>query len=91
LKVFWSLRALRDIEAIHEYVAADKPKAASRLVERLMLAGDELSTHPWLGRAGRAGLRELIVGNYLVIHRVSADRGEVEIVTVVHGARKKRR
>ena len=89
LKVFWSVRALRDIETIYEYVAADKPEAARRLAERLMLAGNGLSTHRWLGREARVGgLRELIVGNYLLIYRAQA---EIEIVTVVHGARKKRR
>jgi toxin ParE1/3/4 len=79
LKVFWSVRALRDIEAIYEYVGTDKPEAARRLAERLMLAGDGLNTHPWLGRDARVGgLRELIVGNYLLIYRA---RVEIEIVT----------
>ena len=87
MKVFWTVRALLDIEEIYEYVAADKPEAARRLAERLMLAGDELATHPYLGREART-LRELIVGNYLLVYRVS---DEIAILTVVHGARKKHR
>ena len=55
MKVFWTVRA-------------DKPEAARRLAERLMLAGDELATNPYLGRQAR-GLRELIVGNYLPVYR----------------------
>lgn len=87
MKVFWSVRALRNIEEIYNYVAADKPEAARRLAEKLMLAGDELANHPYLGRVARPGeLRELIVGSYLLVYRV---RDEIEIVAVVHGARRR--
>jgi len=86
VKLRWSLRAHRDIEKIYHYVAADKPEAARRLAER---AGNELASHPYLGRIARPGdLRELIVGSYLLVYRV---RDVIEIVTVVHGARRRTR
>jgi addiction module RelE/StbE family toxin len=89
VRVVWSARALHDVEEIYRFVSIDKPEAARRLAERLLWAGDELSQHPHLGRQTRAGdLRELIVGNYLLIYRITDVIG---IVTVVHGARKKRR
>jgi plasmid stabilization system protein ParE len=45
--------------------------------------------HPYLGREARAGwLRELVVGKYVLIYRITEI---IEIVTVVHGARRKRR
>jgi addiction module RelE/StbE family toxin len=88
VRVVWSARALSDVEEIYRYVSADKPEAAQRLAERLLLAGDELAQHAHLGRLARSGLRELIVGNYLLLYRITDVIG---IVTVVHGARKKRR
>ena len=100
MKVRWSVRALRDVEDIYHHVAADKPEAARHLAEKLVLAGDELAHHPFLGRPGRPGLRELIVGNYLIVYRVLEDFSPttghrtpppVEIVTVVHGARRRRK
>lgn len=87
MKVRWSVRALRDIESIYSYVADDKPEAARRLAERLLAAGDELERHPLLGREARADCRELIVGKYLIVYRL---RDVIEIVTVVHGARRRR-
>ncbi len=88
MKVIWSARALRDIEEIYSYISVDKPEAARRFAERLLQAGDELAKHPHLGRLAPSGLRELIVGNYLLLYRITDVIG---IVTVVHGARKKRR
>jgi len=85
----WSLRALRDVEEIYRYVAADKPDAARKLAGKLLLAGDQLALHPYLGREASAkGMRELIVGSYLLVYRV---REDVEIVTLLHGARRKKR
>jgi plasmid stabilization system protein ParE len=76
------------VEEIYNYVAADKPEAARRLAERLLQAGNELAKHPHIGRLARFGnLRELIVGNYLLLYRITDLIG---IVAVVHGARKKR-
>lgn len=88
VKVRWSRRALRDVEEIYAYVAADKPEAARKLAGKLMLAGHELMHHPNLGRLAReGGLRELVVGNYVLVYRVT---DVLDIVTVVHGARKQR-
>lgn len=90
VRVRWSLRARRDIEEIYSYVSADKPEAARRLAEKLMLAGDQLADHPYLGRVARPGeLRELLVGSYLLIYRVVDD--VVDIIAVVHGARRRKR
>jgi addiction module RelE/StbE family toxin len=89
--VVWTNRALADIEEIYEYVAADKPVAERKLAEKLLLAGDALATHPYLGRVTRPGnIRELVIGSYLLAYRVVDPGPRIEILAVVHGARRRR-
>jgi toxin ParE1/3/4 len=89
VRVRWLRRALANLETEAEYIAADNPAAARRVVLRILRAVDLLKKNPAMGRAGRvAGTRELVVAGtqYLVPYRV---RGEaVEILRVFHAARK---
>jgi toxin ParE1/3/4 len=89
VNIRWTQTALRDLEAIGDYVARDKPDAASRLVGAIFERTGMLSRHPEAGRPGRiAGTRELVVSGtpYLVPYRVR--EGDVEILAVFHGARR---
>jgi addiction module RelE/StbE family toxin len=53
-----------------------------------MAAAAGLEAHPRMGRPGRVrGTRELIVGKYVLVYRTAED---VVIVSVIHGARRKR-
>jgi toxin ParE1/3/4 len=74
---------------IGEYIARDRPMAASRIVEHILESVDNLSTHPFLGRPGRLpGTRELVVAGtpFIVPYQVRED--EVVILRVFHAARK---
>jgi len=87
--VIWSARAERDLSAIRAYVASDDPRAADRLLERLVDGGESLSALPRRGRPvqempGR-DLRELVIRNYRLVYRVRGDR--VDILTVFEGHR----
>ena len=90
MNVRWTHSALRDLEAIGDSVAKDKPGAASRLVGAIFDRTGILILHPETGRPGRiAGTRELVVSGtpYVVPYRVRA--GDVEILAVFHGARRR--
>lgn len=80
--------AQADIDSAWFYIAKDRPSAADRFVERLRRHFELLSENPLVGEA-RAdlaeGVRQSIVGNYVVLYRPAADR--VQIVRVIHGAR----
>jgi plasmid stabilization system protein ParE len=81
--------ALRDLEALGDYIALDNPSAAERTVARIMGRADELAAQPHAGRPGRvAGTRELVIADtpFIVPYRVQGD--EVEILAVMHGARR---
>jgi addiction module RelE/StbE family toxin len=84
--VIWAPAALRDIAGIHRYIAAFNPAAATRLIERLISAGDSLDTNPRRGRPAGAQLRELtVVYPYIIRYRVAAD--QVIVLRVRHGRR----
>lgn len=89
MRVRWTRPALADLEAIEDYIAADNPDAAYRLVGGLIDRVDRNLSHaPSLGREGRvSGTREFVTPGlpYIVVYRV---REAVEIIAVRHTARK---
>ena len=89
MRVRWTRPALRDLDGIQDYVAQDSPLAAYRLAHDLMdRTQDGLALTPMMGRVGRArGTRELVFADlpYIVVYRVAED---VEVLAVVHTARK---
>lgn len=88
MKTIWSSQAEREIDEIWDYIAADNPDAADRVVLAFHAALTMLGEHPKLGRpARRGGTRELVVAGtpYLLIYRAANDT--VYVLHVLHGAR----
>lgn len=87
-KVWRHPKAQEDLLDIWLFIAREDVSAADRLLEAIEEKCRLLADYPEIG-AGRPeigpGVRVIIVGNYIVLHRLSA--GRVEIVRVVHGAR----
>ena len=82
-------RYFRRLDAIREYIAADDPAAAIRLIERIRAAVERLAASPEIGRPGRVtGTRELVIPGtpYIVPYRVGGE--VVQIITVLHGAQR---
>ncbi|MBL1258565.1 type II toxin-antitoxin system RelE/ParE family toxin [Methylocystis sp. Sn-Cys] len=82
-------QAERDIEEIVSYIAEDSPSAALRWFEGVRHTCQRLAEMPKMGVARpevRPDLRVFASGNYLLAYR-EVDDG-VEIVRVLHGARK---
>ena len=81
-------QAIRDVDEIFDWVAADNMAAAGKLAERITQATDRLTEFPHSGTP-RSDLgpeiRSIVVDHYLVLYRVGPD--SVDIVRVVHGAR----
>jgi addiction module RelE/StbE family toxin len=91
MRLRWDRRAVEDLEAIYAYIAADNPKAAARVVERIQKSVSRLSMMPLSGRPGVTKTTRLLSAPrvpYVVVHRV---RGEtVDILAVLHTARRRR-
>jgi len=87
VKVRWTEQAFTRLTGIEEYVSADSPSAAKRLVARLVRRASALAHSPNIGRRvpelPGSDLRELIEVQYRIVYRVRPPR--VEILTVFEG------
>lgn len=88
-RVAISADAAADLEALHDFIALDNPRAAERLVERLEGAIGRLARNPAIGHS-REDLTTLPVlfwpvGHYLIVYRHSGT--SLDVLAVVHGAR----
>ena len=87
MRVLWLLRAVDDLERIHDFIARDSRSAALAETEKVLVAVKRLGDYPALGRPGRVpDTRELVVSSYVVAYRVRA--GAVQVLRVLHGARR---
>lgn len=87
--VLRTARAEDDLVDLWLYVAADNPDAADRLLEEIDRKCVLLAGNPLLGRARpdiAPEFRYFPVGNYLILYRALSNG--VEVVRVVHGARR---
>jgi toxin ParE1/3/4 len=90
MKVVWTRKASRHLRAAYDYWARESsPTAADMTLERIFSAVEQLERFPGAGRPGRvSGTRELVIvpTPFLVTYRVR--RGKIEIIALLHGARK---
>jgi len=89
LKLRYTRTALRDIDAIRNYIATENPRAAERVRLSILKAIQLLTEFPFMGRPGRRkGTREKTIPRlpYLVIYR--AEEKELVILRVYHGAQR---
>ncbi len=88
-KLIWSPQALRDLEAIRDYIAADSPRYAALVVERIVVGAERVRSFPESGRVvperNSPEIREVIVKPYRVVYRFRT--GVVEIATVFRASR----
>jgi toxin ParE1/3/4 len=84
--VRWSPLAVERVVEIGEWIAADRPTAAGRVVEGLFAAVERLADFPESGRQvpefERPDIREIIYREFRIIYRVNVDH--VGILTVRH-------
>jgi plasmid stabilization system protein ParE len=74
------------------FIRREQPAAAQRLYAEIDRSTRLLRTHPKLGRVvpefGNPFLRELIVIPYRVIYRILPEKRSIEVLAVVHSARR---
>lgn len=90
MTIRWAKDAVRQLAAAHEYVAIDSPKAADRLLIRILKAVNSLRSFPNAGREGRVkNTRELVIVStpYLIAYRIKS-KNVIQILAILHGKRK---
>jgi len=89
MRIAWSPRALADLHHIKAYISHENPAAAEKVAAAIRASVRHLAQFPSIGRLGQLpDTRELVVRGtpYIVPYRVREDF--VEIVAVIHGARR---
>lgn len=89
MRVVWGRTARRDLNELISYLLEESIQAAELVGNRIRDAANRLGQNPRMGRPGRiAGTRELFIQKtaYIIAYRVRSRK--VEIVGVIHGARR---
>ena len=88
-RVAWSPRAVEDLEAIAQYIAADSAAYAAGVVKTIFHTARSLSQFPHSGRVvpeiADESIREWFAYSYRIIYRVEEEG--ITIAAVVHGRR----
>ncbi len=89
MRVRWTERARAHLLDVFEYIAADDPRAARALLQRIRAATDALRTQPRIGRmvpeVGHEAVRERIVPPYRIVYVVEARA--IDVIGVYHSKR----
>ena len=91
-RVLWTETAVRDLESIIGYIAAEAPLNAEKVVTRLRTKAESMGRTPERGRVvpellrhGMPAWRELIVKPYRLMYRI--DRQTVYVLAVLDSRR----
>jgi len=88
-KVSWTAEAQRWLRDIHDYISADDPSAAIRVVEGIYERTQLLCQFPELGQryaiSRNANVRILLYGHYRIAYLVKPDL-DIDILGIFHGA-----
>jgi toxin ParE1/3/4 len=70
VKIIWTVRSLKDLEEIGEYISKDSPKYAKLTLEKLIETAKLIESSQLIGRVvpevNQKDIRELITGNYRI-------------------------
>ena len=87
-RVFYSERALSDLERLVDFLASDDEAAATQAARVIIDAVTVLERHPYIGRPVRGRLRELVISHgrtgYVALYRVTMRRDRVEVLALRH-------
>ena len=88
-EIVWTLEAARCLEDIHDYIAADSPAAANKVVSGIYQKIQLLRAHPRLGQRYEPitdrEVRETLYGHYRIAYLLS-NEVRIEILGIFHGA-----
>ncbi len=89
MKIIWTELALLDAENIKAYIEQDSEIYATRVIEKIIEAIENLKMFPQMGRVvpefKKHDIREILVYNYRVIYEVQNQA--ITVLTIIHSAR----
>src|SRR4051794_23060478 len=91
LRLAVSRPAKLDLDELIVHIGEQDPAAAVKVASAILARIRLLADQPEIGRKGRvAGTRELVVDGtrYIVAYRIDASRGMIEVLRILHTARR---
>jgi addiction module RelE/StbE family toxin len=91
MKVRFSRRALKQVDEIADYVAAENPRVADAIVLRIETVAALVGRHPTIGRlTTNKSVRvfSVLPYPYLLFYETREERGEIIVLRVRHAARR---
>ena len=89
-EVIWSVRSLKDIDEIAEYISKDSFQYAEEQVRQFFLKANLLEKQPLIGRIVPeiriSSIRQIPCGHYRIIYE-TLNRQQIAIITVHHQSR----
>jgi plasmid stabilization system protein ParE len=93
VNVRWTATARRHLRAIHDYIARDSEVYARRVAGRIVARSEQIGAFPQSGsvvpESRRGDVREVFEHPYRIVYRIRKDA--IDVIAVVHEARKQRR
>ena len=87
MQIRWTNKALDNLDAAVEYIAADNPTAAKEVAQKILDSVQLLKGQPGLGRPGRvAGNRELVISRLPYIVPYLEKNGTIVILRIMHSS-----
>jgi toxin ParE1/3/4 len=89
-EIIWTQPAVSDLDGIADYIALDKPDAASRLVKRVVTHVELLAKHPELGPTipelrPMSIYRQIVQAPCRVFYRYDKVQGKIFVLGVMRG------
>ncbi|WP_192624452.1 type II toxin-antitoxin system RelE/ParE family toxin [Desulfomicrobium macestii] len=85
----WTKLAIRDLDSVLEYIAADDAESAQRVAQAIRSASERLDQFPQMGRNGaEMSTKELVVPGlpYILIYRQQGPT--IQILRLLHSRQK---
>ena len=87
-EIVWTTESLDCLGQIHDYIAADNPKATRKVVSGIYDKIQMLSRQPQIGQRYEVitdrEVREILYGHYRIAYLIRTD-SRVEILGIFHG------
>ena len=87
-KVYFTERALSDLERIFQFLEQEAPDFAIATGEEIVDATSVLQHHPLIGRPAPHNLRELVISKghsgYVALYRFQPSRDRIDILAIRH-------
>ena len=88
-EIRWTEESAQWLQDIHDYIAADSPDAAAKVVADIYKKAQVLREHPEIGHkyrtvSGREA-RILLYGHYRITYFIKVS-GDIDILGIFHGA-----